>query len=354
MTPAHLLLLFFATASFTELSQQAAAAREGGRVKDAIRLYRASLQARPAWSQGWWYLGTLLYDENSFTAGREALTRLVKLEPKAAPGWEMLGLCEFETKDYANSLIHLERGLAIGQNGDPQLAKVTRFHAAMLLTLFGQYESAIQRFTELATSGGDDPQIIPAIGLAALRVPILPANTPPGKSELVSAAGRAVYDAALRRAADARKDFENLAATYPDTPEVHNLYGMFLLQSDPDRAIAEWKREIEISPKHVPARLQLAFEYLKRNEAATGLPYARQAAELELDSFVAHNALGRLLGETGDQKGAIVELERARDLAVDSPETRLALASAYAAAGRTQDAARERAEFQRLKSLSAH
>jgi predicted Zn-dependent protease len=44
-------------------------------------------------------------------------------------------------------------------------------------------------------------------------------------------------------------------------------------------------------------------------------------------------------------------LEKARDLAPESPETRVALASAYAKVGRPQDAARERAEFQRLKNL---
>ncbi len=108
---------------------------------------------------------------------------------------------------------------------------------------------------------------------------------------------------------------------------------------------------MEISPNHVPARLQLAYEYLKRGDAASALPFAEKALALEPESFVTHNALGRVLVEMGKLKEGIAEIETACKLAPESPENHVALASAYAKADRKDDAARERAEFLRLKKL---
>ena len=127
-----LLLLATAPGDFERLSRQATAARLDGRTEEAVRYYRASLRAQPAWSEGWWHLGTLLYDKNSFAQARDAYARLVKLEPKASTGWAFLGLCEFETKEYAKSLAHLERGIALERETDPQVGKVARYHSALL------------------------------------------------------------------------------------------------------------------------------------------------------------------------------------------------------------------------------
>jgi Flp pilus assembly protein TadD len=52
--------------------------------------------------------------------------------------------------------------------------------------------------------------------------------------------------------------------------------------------------------------------------------------------------------ETGDVEGAIKSFETGVKLAPDSPEVRFSLARAYSRAGRTEDAARQRAEFVRL------
>ena len=114
----------------------------------------------------------------------------------------------------------------------------------------------------------------------------------------------------------------------------------------------ELKKAVELSPRLLPAVLQIAFEYLKRGDAPAALPYARQGVKIDPQSFVAHNALGRALVESGDLQNGIKELEISKQQAPDSPQTRIALASAYAKAGRTGDAARERAEFLKLKQLT--
>jgi len=90
-----------------------------------------------------------------------------------------------------------------------------------------------------------------------------------------------------RRAADAQKDFEDLVANYPRTPNLHYLFGSFLLTSDSDAGLGELKKELGISPRHVPALAQIAFEYLKRGDTAAALPYARKGVEADPQSFIA-------------------------------------------------------------------
>lgn len=342
------LLLAAAPSTFPEVAKQAAAAREANRVNDAIRLYREAVRVKPSWAEGWWYLGTLSYDSNRFPAAKEALLWFVKLQPGAAPGWAMLGLSEFEIKDYKDSLAHLQRGLTLGlPEGD--VANVARYHAALLLTYFGQFELALRTLNELAVQGVDNADTILAMGLASLRVPALPNELSSGKRALVEDVGRVMFDVGARRAADAQAGFEKLAAKYPEEPEIHYLYGNFLVSSDPDKAIQEWSRELQISPKHVPARLQIALEYIKRGDEKKALPFATQAVKLDPVSFAAHYALGRALVAAGELPQGTDELEKARELAPDSPDTRMALASAYSDAGRKADAERERAEFLKLQ-----
>jgi Flp pilus assembly protein TadD len=98
--------------------------------------------------------------------------------------------------------------------------------------------------------------------------------------------------------------------------------------------------------------MQIAFEYLKRGDAQSALPWARQTVATAPKAFPAHKALGQALLETGDVDGAIEELLTGIKLAPDSPSLHFQLARAYQRAGRTEDAARERSEFTRLDRIA--
>ena len=78
---------------------------------------------------------------------------------------------------------------------------------------------------------------------------------------------------------------------------------MFLLGEQPDRAIEEFKRELEIQPDHPWSLMQIAYEYLKRGEGATALPWAKQAVAVAPNAFPARKALGQALLENGDVDG---------------------------------------------------
>jgi tetratricopeptide (TPR) repeat protein len=341
-----------APATFDKVSKDAAQAREQNRIPEAIGLYRRAVKMRPTWPEGWWFLGELLYDQDKFLEARDALRRLVVLDRKAGPGFALLGLCEYETKEYARALDHINEGRRLGLGEDPQAKRVVLYHAMLLLTRFQQYESALQVLEKVLKTGDAGPAVVEAAGLAGLRRPILPEDVPPGDKDLVDRAGRAVCAAAGHEPAEAPKLFADLLARYPKTPNVHYLYGSFLLASDSDAGLAEFQKEMELNPKHAEALVTTALEYEKRGEPEKAIPYAQRAVEAAPDFFAAHGVLGRLLANAGEVEKGIKELEIARQQAPDSPQVHFSLAAAYAIAGRKEDAAKERAEFVRLKQLA--
>jgi len=339
------------TRTLAALQTQAAEAREQNRTQEAVRLYRECVRLQPNWSEGWWYLGTLLYDQNSFAQAREALSKVVQLEPNAPPAaWALLGLSEYETKMYAASEQHLERSFIKEPRDDP-FARATRYHLALLKTKKGLFEVALKRLAEISAPDTETPEMVRAIGVAGLRLPILATDLPQNQTELADAVGHAIFDGYVRREREAEVKYQALLQKYPTRAELHHLHGVALLTSDPAAAIAELRREIEISPRHVAARLQIAFEYLKQGEPAKALPFAREAAALDPNSFAAHSACGQALIDSGDLPNGIFELERARTLAPDIPETHRKLATAYAKAGREKDASQEREIYSKLGSI---
>ncbi len=337
--------------TFDELASRATAAREADRIQEAIDLYRQALRVRDSWAEGWWDLGTLFYSADRYEEARDAFARLVTLEPKGGAGMAMIGLCEFQLRQYDAALGHLQAGRALGLPDKDQLTLVAWYHLALLLSRSGQSEAALPLLFGLARQQGESPQILEALGIAGLDLPYLPTELPSHQRELVLQAGRAEFYMGVRRMAEARQECEKLVSHYPNTPNVRYLYGIFLMMENPEAALDEFRSELQVSPAHVKARLQIAFEYLKRNDCQSGLPYAEQAVQLAPRSFVAREALGRILLDLGDTKRAILELETGVKLAPDSPEAAYTLARAYTRAGRKEDAARVRAEFKRLDRM---
>ena len=47
------------------------------------------------------------------------------------------------------------------------------------MTRMEQYEQALETLGEFASEGNDNPRVIEAMGMATLRMPMLPAEAPP-------------------------------------------------------------------------------------------------------------------------------------------------------------------------------
>jgi tetratricopeptide (TPR) repeat protein len=340
-----------AQGSFDDLASRAASAREANRLEEALAWYRKALAMRPQWNEGRWYAATLLYELDRYADARDAFTEVLRRQPDHAGALGLKGLCEFELRRYDRALADLLEAGRMGVSRSPGIATVVRYHAAILLTRFGDFEVANQMLTEFVAEGTDTPQVIEAFGLNVLRMPMLPAEVPPDARDRVALAGRGGYALAARDLPTARIALDELVTRYPKTPHAHYARGVLLLSEDADRALEDFRRELEISPSHVPARLQIAFEFIKRGEPARARTAAEEALKLAPGHFATRLAMGQLLLDMNDIDGAIPELERAASLAPGSPQTYFLLARAYARAGRTADAERARTEFTRLDQL---
>ncbi|MBY0506740.1 MAG: tetratricopeptide repeat protein [Bryobacteraceae bacterium] len=337
----------FLTLAF-DLMSQAQAAREAGRAAEAIGLYQQVVAQAPQLSEAWWYLGTLQFEARQFVGARNAFQQVARLEPTRGPAWAFLGLAEFETGLYPAALRDLLHARATGLTGDEQLAKSALYHQALAANKLGQFELAVRALTAFASANEDSPAILEASGLSALRLAKLPADLTDDEYEVAIQAGRVAFDGMARRRTAAIAGARDLAERYPRQPNVRYLLGNLLMGEDSPAAIAAFQAELKLSPRHVPARLQIAIEQLSAGKARECATAAAEAARIEPANFAARGLHGRCLTVLGELPAAIAELERAVQLAPDSPETHFHLAAAYSRAGLAAKAAAERAVFQRL------
>lgn len=340
-------LLAAQTADFATIAAQANEARESNRLSEAVVLYRKALAMRPAWAEGWWYAGTLLYDQDDYAGAAHALQKAVELSPQSGNAMAMLGLCEAKLGRDRDALQHLEKGRTLGVGGDQSLRHVMLYTEGTLLLAAGEFGKAQETLDLLVREGADQQELTVALGESVLGVrPADPADS--ATRAVVLRAGRAEHAAAKGDVEAARAEYSRLAADAPKVRNVQFAYGRFLLANHLDeQAVAAFRREIENSPQHLLARLGIAG-ILLTTDPASGLPYAGQAVRLAPGLAEAHYLLGASLLGTGDLDKAIAELETAQHQDPTDPRIYFALGRAYAQANRMEDAARARAEFARL------
>ena len=221
------------------------------------------------------------------------------------------------------------------------------------MTRIEQYEQALETLGEFASEGNDNPRIIEAMGIATLRMPMLPTEAPPDRREMVLMAGRASYMMATRNTASARQGVRGARrALSGDTERALCVRRVSPAGASRDKAIDEFKRELEIQPAHPWSLMQIAFEYLKRGDAATALPWAQQAVRCGAERVP--RAQGAWPGAARHRRRRRRDQGTAdRDQArAGQPGLHFTLARAYQRAGRNEDAAREREEFTRLDRLA--
>lgn len=334
------------------LQQQATKARLDGRLAEAEQLYKRALQVSPQWFEGWYFLGTIQYEKNNGRDCAASFARFVKLQPQVSAGHALLGLCQFQTQDYSNSLASLIRAEKIGLPQGEQLTDVASYHAAMLYVREENFERAMQILNLFSRRETVDPKLIELAGIAALRRPILPAQLPVEDRELIYRTGRAVMTAGARRVAEASRMFDELLQDYPKQPNLNFVYGSLLLGSDQEAALRKFEDELKLQPTHLPTLVIMGLEYIRQSRFEDARKAGEAAVRVAPANFTAYTVLGRALAEGDiDVPGGIAALEKAVALEQGSPQVRIALAAAYAKAGRREDAAKQRAEFLRLKKL---
>jgi tetratricopeptide (TPR) repeat protein len=339
--------------TFDELSRSAWEAQGAGQTELAIQNFQQALQLRPGWDDGRWNLAMICYNAAKYPEAISALKSFVEHKPAFGTAWAVMGLSEFEIKDYGNALLHLQRGEELGLGGSAAAVRLAKYRLGLLLVRDGQFESAMRTLAPVAGTTEMGKQIEFALGMALLRMPLLPEQTDPSKASLIQTAGEIAVLLQESKYDEAFPKFELRVKEYPTQQFLHYAYGTaFAALSQYDEAKREFQEEMRISPASELPYIGLASLELKQHQAAEALPLARTAVKLSPGSGEAHYLLGRALLELGQEGAAVNELETAGKLVPGSPEVHFNLAKAYAKAKRADKAEQERAIFRRLNALA--
>jgi len=284
------------------LKQQALDEEQSGKAEDAIRDYKRAIVQRPDWKEGMWNLGMLEYGSDRFAEAKETFQKVADIAPGMGIAWSLLGLSEFETADYDHALIHLERAQSLGIRDD-DIARVSSYHLGILWVRTGQFDRASNLL--LGTFGADivSPQAKIALGLATLRVPLLPGQLDPSREALVQAAGEATAAGTGQQAGLAV-----LVRNNPELPYLHYAYGLSLAAAGKEKEAREQiLEETGISPVSPVPWIELSRLDLRLGAVTDALKAAQEAVRVSPENQDAHLVLAQAWQSAGNAQQAAAE-----------------------------------------------
>lgn len=350
--------------SFEQISKSAMEAWNENRSDDAIGFFEQGLKLKPDWDDGLWYLEALFYDKHRFFEARDLLRHYLAQNPKQSQGWAMLGLCEYQLREYGHALDHLRRSISLGLGDRAQLAQTVFYVQAILLTRNGQFDASFRLLGKMrmhyvkygdAGTGVQDSLEVP-VGLSLLGYQLLPEEVPQDRREFVRKMGEACFALLDENHEKAKAIFQELEREHPNEQATHFQYGSVLLEEamhldeDMPVGVEEMRTVLALSPFNTAARLLLAKYFMHRAQPEQAKPYLDELLKLEPLNPEAHMLNGEILASAGNTTGAISEFEIARQTTPNESQLLWHLMRAYIAAGRHEDAARIQTELARIHS----
>jgi tetratricopeptide (TPR) repeat protein len=285
------------------LRKQALDEGQAGKTDDAIRDYQRALQLDPGWKEGLWNLGILQYGGNRFAEAKNTFQEVAGFAPNLGIAWSLLGLCEFETGDLDGSLTHLEKAQLLGVKDDEEIARVSSYHLGLLWIRSGEFERATALLLSTFGAGNVSPQAKIALGLALLRVPLLPEQLDPSREALVLAAGEAAIAGTEQPARLAA-----LLRDHPDVPYLHYAYGLALAGAGREKEAQEQLlAETRTSPLSPLPWVELSRLEPSLGAVSESVKAAQEAVRIAPEDQDAHQALARALEAAGNAQQAAAE-----------------------------------------------
>ena len=205
---------------FEKLAESRHRGAAGGAMGGGDRALRQARQAEAGLRRGVLVSGHGVLHADDFPRCRETFRKVVTPRAEERRRLTRSSACASSAlKEYDRSLQHLLQSRILGIGDVPDLGGVARYHAAILMSRMEQYEQALETLGEFAGEGNDNPRVIEAMGIATLRMPLLPIETPPDRREMILMAGRASYLMATRNTAAAERAFEQLVTRVPGDAE---------------------------------------------------------------------------------------------------------------------------------------
>ena len=351
-------------------------ALERGDTETALRLARDFVKTNPGSAVGHEVLGTAALAARQWAEAERALTQAVRLEPGRVSAMIRLGLLALETRSpkmaetwFRQAILaapqipvaHRLLGVALFRQGqaDAALAAVqeslrlasgrdveSKYILGAMYHELGRPADAEPLLAEVLAQRPDLPQVLVLQGLVKLELRKLDeadalfervVQRDPGSRW--ARLGLAVIDRARGDLADARTQFEKLAADQPDWPLVHFQLGQTLLQEGQrEAALRAFDRAEQTSPNPSLARIRTAAVLLSLGHVDQAIARAKLVTASPTLAPSARALLVQAYLAKGDADGAEQELRQAVAAAPRDPSAPLQLGRFYLARGRPADA----------------
>jgi tetratricopeptide (TPR) repeat protein len=324
---------------FSTLAEAARKAREDGNLEGAISLYRQAVHVRSEWAEGWWYLGTLLYDVDRFAEAVPALRKVTELAPELGAAWSFLGLSEFETKDYFEALGSLEKGVGLANTEDPEIDRVAKFHLALLKIRSGEFEQAQKLLIPQFTSSPVSDHARTALGLLLLRVPVLPRDVEASRDGLISAAGDLQLQVSTGKQGDGLLRIRSLLSRNASDPVAHEILARCYDALHMATESARERAQSALSSRETSAAIDKeVLAFFSRHGGGSSAREDTPATNGNPAEFESLSRSAAAAQRAGNPATAIPLYEKALQLNPDWSEGRWALSMEYYSSKRFSDA----------------
>jgi tetratricopeptide (TPR) repeat protein len=337
--------------SFEDLARRAESVIDS-KPAEPVDLFKKALVLKTGWAEGWLYLGASLYQLDRFAEASDAFRKGIALAPTNGTGWAFLGLCEAELDNSDQAIADIRKGEQLGLGDNWPFEVAVRVKAAQTLIRAAAFDEALAQMVPLSAHKENSAVVRETMGMCAMAIAKSASELPPERRAVVNLAGKAAWESASQRPAEAAAAYRELLQRYPNEAGVHYAYGLYLMETDLAAALKEFQKEVESNPDHWPALIEIGSLEVRQGNAEEGLQSLRRAIKVvpARHRWLCHAELGRANMTAGNVEAAIGEFETARRLMPGNPQVHFFLSQMYRRAGRKEDAQRETAEFEKLKA----
>jgi tetratricopeptide (TPR) repeat protein len=311
----------------------------------AIREFTEATQLAPTYDIAFLDLGDAYMRKRDYASALAPLKKAIELNPDSTSAHRLLGFALLAQGYASDAIPHLDRA---GERGALGIAQIET----------NDYANAVTNLQAALAKTPSDPDLLFYLSRA---------------SEALSS-----------------QSIDALLSAHPDSPRAHQIAGQhFFSTKEIAKSEQEYEAALKLRPDLPNLRMELAEVYSSESNWPKAVELLRQETKLQPGNAEAAYRLGDALMHQGDMKEAAAEFERSDKLRPDMPETLYALgksslgtnpalaeksltrvldlekdtplaaqtykllAALHRRQGKTELAAQETKEFERIQQLSA-
>ncbi len=308
----------------------------------------------PAAAEAYARLGMLYRRLGRLAEAAESLERAQRLDSKLPRVGILLALTYIDAGRCRDAIPLLAAGLDAEQHTPVGVVVGRRLAECHLET--GDEASALAAIHKLRQVTPDDPDVLQL----AMKTYMTSWNgafqrllaKAPGSVQLRQIMAEGLES--QERFAEAAQEYREILKMDPKLPGMHYKLGQMILRSDAspeadEKALAQLRRELEISPAHAGALAEVGEIHLRRSQLDEAGRSFSQALQAQAGYLPARLGLAKTCIAQKQWARALEQLEPVAKLASDNESVAYNLMLAYRGLGRAAEAKRALETFQRLK-----